>query len=74
MSRCRREPRKGESQPSNKEAQEHMETHIPYGPWCAHRIRGRERNDPPQVRRRKERTKGSSSPRNGLRIHQGEQP
>ena len=53
MSRCRRRRRKGgdlfrksENQPSSQEVQERMKTHIPYRSWCAHYVRGRERNDP----------------------------
>ena len=38
--------RKSENQPSSQEVQEHMKTHIPYRSWCAHCVRGRERNDP----------------------------
>ena len=38
--------RKSENQPSSKEVQEHMKTHIHYRSWCAHCVRGRVRNDP----------------------------
>ena len=37
--------RKSENQPSQG-VQEHMKTHIPHRSWCAHCVRGRERNDP----------------------------
>ena len=37
--------RKSENQPSSQEVQEHMKTHISYGSWCAHCVRGRRRND-----------------------------
>ena len=53
MSRCRREAeegrrptsRKGENQPSSQEVQKHMKIHIPHRSWCAHCVRGTERND-----------------------------
>ena len=55
MNRCRREQRKG-GDPCSERARispgarkcrsKHMETHIPCRSWCAHCVRGRERNDP----------------------------
>ena len=45
--------RKNDNQPSGQELQEHMKTHIPYRSWCPHCIRGRMRNEPPQVEERR---------------------
>ena len=60
--------RKSENQPPSQEVQEHMKTHIPHRSWCAHCIRVMEE----MILRRKERTEGSSSPRDQLQIPHNE--